>query len=78
MPAMKATLIAAAALIAGTVALSAQTSTIRIHAAKVVDGTGKVLKNATIVVQGSKITVDRNRKRRTRPTISDNSPSCPA
>jgi len=56
MPAMKATLIAAAALIFATVALSAQTSTIRIHAAKVVDGTGKVLTNATVVVQGSKIT----------------------
>ncbi|HEY2906376.1 MAG TPA: amidohydrolase family protein [Vicinamibacterales bacterium] len=53
---MKATLIAAAALIAATVALSAQTSTVRIHAAKVVDGTGKVLTNATVVVQGSKIT----------------------
>src|SRR5882762_1953404 len=28
----------------------------RIHAATIVDGTGKVLRNATIVVQGSKIT----------------------
>ena len=30
--------------------------TIRIHAATVLDGTGKTLRNATIVVQGSKIT----------------------
>ena len=28
----------------------------RIRAAKVIDGTGKTLRNATIVVQGSKIT----------------------
>jgi imidazolonepropionase-like amidohydrolase len=36
--------------------LVAQTPAIRIHAATVLDGTGKVLRNATIVVQGSKIT----------------------
>ena len=38
------------------VALFAQGQTTRIHAARVIDGTGKVLANATIVVQGSKIT----------------------
>ena len=37
-------------------ALVAQNQTVRIHAATVIDGTGKTLKNATIVVQGSKIT----------------------
>lgn len=37
-------------------ALVAQTSSIRIHADTVLDGTGKTLRNATIVVQGSKIT----------------------
>jgi imidazolonepropionase-like amidohydrolase len=37
-------------------ALVAQTPTIRIHADTVLDGTGKTLRNATIVVQGSKIT----------------------
>jgi imidazolonepropionase-like amidohydrolase len=36
--------------------LSAQEQTTRIRAATVIDGTGKVLRNATIVVQGSKIT----------------------
>src|SRR5436309_8925635 len=38
------------------VAVSAQDQTTRIRAATVIDGTGKVLKNATVVVQGSKIT----------------------
>ncbi|MBI3403085.1 MAG: amidohydrolase family protein [Acidobacteria bacterium] len=38
------------------VTLLAQTSTIRIRAAAVADGTGKVTRNATVVVQGSKIT----------------------
>jgi imidazolonepropionase-like amidohydrolase len=38
------------------VTLLAQTQTIRIRAAAVVDGTGKVTRNATVVVQGSKIT----------------------
>ncbi len=37
-------------------ALVAQTPSIRIHADTVLDGTGKTLRNATIVVQGSKIT----------------------
>ena len=36
--------------------VSSQTQTIRVRAATVLDGTGKVLRNATIVVQGSKIT----------------------
>ena len=36
--------------------VSSQTQTIRIRAATVLDGTGKVLRNTTIVVQGSKIT----------------------
>jgi Imidazolonepropionase and related amidohydrolases len=36
--------------------LTAQNQVVRIHAATIVDGTGKTLKNATIVVQGSKIT----------------------
>src|SRR3982750_1253061 len=36
--------------------VSAQDQTIRIRAANILDGTGKVLHNATIVVQGSKIT----------------------
>ena len=44
-----------AALIA-PVALSSQDQTVRIRAAKVLDGTGKVLSNVTITVQGSKIT----------------------
>jgi imidazolonepropionase-like amidohydrolase len=37
-------------------ALLAQSPAIRIHAATVIDGTGKVVRNATVVVQGSKIT----------------------
>jgi imidazolonepropionase-like amidohydrolase len=44
----------AAVLFAPT--LVAQSPVTRIHAATVIDGTGKVLRNATIVVQGSKIT----------------------
>jgi imidazolonepropionase-like amidohydrolase len=36
--------------------LLAQSPAIRIHAATVLDGTGRALRNATIVVQGSKIT----------------------
>jgi imidazolonepropionase-like amidohydrolase len=36
--------------------LVAQSQTVRIHAATVIDGTGKALRNATVVVQGSKIT----------------------
>ncbi len=44
-----------AAVLAGPTLL-AQSQTIRIHAATVIDGSGKTLRNATIVVQGSKIT----------------------
>jgi imidazolonepropionase-like amidohydrolase len=44
-----------AALIA-PVALSSQDQTVRIRAAKVLDGTGKALSDVTITVQGSKIT----------------------
>ena len=44
----------AAVLLAPT--LVAQSPSTRIHSATVIDGTGKVLHNATIVVQGSKIT----------------------
>ncbi|HZR22967.1 MAG TPA: amidohydrolase family protein [Vicinamibacterales bacterium] len=40
----------------GSVPVFSQSETIRIHAATVLDGTGKILRNATIVVQGSKIT----------------------
>jgi imidazolonepropionase-like amidohydrolase len=40
--------------LAGT--LSSQTQTTRIHANTIIDGTGKVIRNATITVQGSKIT----------------------
>jgi imidazolonepropionase-like amidohydrolase len=36
--------------------LLAQGQTIRIHAATVIDGSGRTLRNATVVVQGSKIT----------------------
>ena len=38
------------------VALVSQPRTARIHAARVIDGAGKVVPNATVVVQGSKIT----------------------
>src|SRR6185436_3032826 len=54
MRAMKLTAALFAVLL--TVPALAQNQTIRIHAATVLDGTGKVLKNATVVVQGSKIT----------------------
>jgi imidazolonepropionase-like amidohydrolase len=37
-------------------ALTAQSQTVRIRAATVIDGSGRTLRNATIVVQGSKIT----------------------
>jgi imidazolonepropionase-like amidohydrolase len=39
-----------------SVTLSSQTQTTRIHADTLLDGTGKTVRNATIVVQGSKIT----------------------
>jgi imidazolonepropionase-like amidohydrolase len=53
LPAFRAALLAT--LIA-PVALSSQDQTVRIRATKVLDGTGRVLNNVTIVVQGSKIT----------------------
>jgi imidazolonepropionase-like amidohydrolase len=46
---------AAAGLTVMTATLSSQSPTIRVHANTVLDGTGKVLRNATIVVEGSKI-----------------------
>src|ERR1700733_1489916 len=51
---MKAAL--CAVLLGAPLVLSAQSQTIRIHAAAVVDGAGKMLRDATVVVQGSKIT----------------------
>ena len=45
-----------AALLATSVTLLAQDQTVRIRAATVIDGAGKTLRNATIVVRGSKIT----------------------
>jgi imidazolonepropionase-like amidohydrolase len=53
---MRIRYIATAAVVAATTALSAQDQTVRIHAARLLDGTGKVVPNATVVVQGSKIT----------------------
>jgi imidazolonepropionase-like amidohydrolase len=55
MPRMRMKSIFVAALAAASIALSAQDRAIRIHAATIFDGTGKVLHNATIVVRGSKI-----------------------
>jgi imidazolonepropionase-like amidohydrolase len=46
----------AAALSLCLAPLAAQNPTVRIHAATVLDGSGKTLRSATIVVQGSKIT----------------------
>ncbi len=54
---MRMNAIVVAVVAAASVGLSAQTApAIRIHAAKIVDGSGKVLTDSTIVVQGSKIT----------------------
>jgi len=50
-----AALVAVAVLSSVPLFSQSQTTPIRIHAASVLDGTGKVLRNATIVVQGSKI-----------------------
>jgi imidazolonepropionase-like amidohydrolase len=44
------------AVFLATPALLAQSPPIRIHAATLLDGTGKTVRNATVVVQGSKIT----------------------
>ena len=50
----------AALVLAASATISSQTAqpsrTTRIHAATVLDGTGKTISNATIVIQGSKIT----------------------
>jgi imidazolonepropionase-like amidohydrolase len=43
-------------LLMATPSLMAQPAAIRIHAASLLDGTGRVIRNATVVVQGSKIT----------------------
>jgi len=58
---MRSTLLSAALLVTASVILSSQSAPpggqpIRIHAATVLDGTGRTLRNATIVVTGSKIT----------------------
>src|SRR6266545_2459103 len=53
---MRLKVVLVAAAVSAAVVLPAQDQTIRIRAATVLDGTGKVLRNATIVVQGSKIT----------------------
>jgi imidazolonepropionase-like amidohydrolase len=49
---MKAALLA---VVLAAPTLIAQGQTVRIHAAAVIDGTGKLQRNATVVVQGSKI-----------------------
>jgi imidazolonepropionase-like amidohydrolase len=55
---MRSTALRAAlfAAVMAPVALSSQDQTVRIRAAKALDGTGKVLSNVTITIQGSKIT----------------------
>jgi len=52
---MRLQLLVTMAIVVAVAAASAQNSTIRIRAARVIDGTGKTLANATIVVQGSRI-----------------------
>jgi imidazolonepropionase-like amidohydrolase len=56
MRAMRFKVLVFASVIAATASLAAQNPTIRIRAATILDGTGKVVRNATVVVQGSKIT----------------------
>jgi len=56
MRAMRTKILLFATIVAAAATLSAQDQAIRIRAATILDGTGKVLRNATIVVQGSKIT----------------------
>src|SRR6266849_6790984 len=53
---MRVKAFAVATLLYASMAPLAQDQSIRIHAATAIDGTGKVLRNATLVVQGSKIT----------------------
>jgi len=55
MPRMRTKSFLIAAFAALSAALVAQEQPVRIHAATILDGTGKVLRNATIVVHGSKI-----------------------
>jgi len=56
MRAMRSKLLAFAAVAAlSSATLFSQSQTIRIHAATILDGTGKVLRNSTIVIEGSKI-----------------------
>ncbi len=43
-------------LLAAAPSLIAQPATIRVHAAALLDGTGRMVRNATVVIQGSKIT----------------------
>jgi imidazolonepropionase-like amidohydrolase len=56
MRAMRFKVLVFASVIAAAASLAAQSPTIRIRAATILDGTGKVVRNATVVVQGSKIT----------------------
>jgi len=55
MPRMRIKSILIATFAASSMTILAQDQPIRIHAATVLDGTGRLLRNATIVVQGSKI-----------------------
>ena len=56
MRAMRMKIVVFASIAVAAATLTAQDQTIRIRAATVLDGTGKIVRNATIVVQGSKIT----------------------
>jgi imidazolonepropionase-like amidohydrolase len=55
MPRMRIISIAVTAIAAAVVSLAAQDRAIRLHAATILDGSGKTLRNATIVVEGSRI-----------------------
>ena len=55
MPRMRIKSILIATFAASSMTILAQDQPIRIHAATILDGTGRLLRNATIVVQGSKI-----------------------
>src|SRR5262245_28151836 len=56
MRAMRMKFVVFASMVVAAATLTAQDQTIRIRAATILDGTGKIVRNATIVVQGSKIT----------------------
>src|SRR5215510_10888214 len=56
MRAMRMKIAVFASVVAAAASLTAQDQAIRIRAATILDGAGKVVRNATIVVQGSKIT----------------------